>query len=96
MAVIEAYRKLDEKRGSDGVDLVSLLRHSDPDDLLRDLAADPHLRDATAWAANEVLVDQAHRVVRLIRVYTDAQAPTDDEVRRLGELLLQLCAEAGS
>ena len=87
-------RKEDAKRGSDGVDILALLGRADPDDVVAELAHHPDLGDAIAWAAAEVLVRHAHRVARLIKVYTDTPAPTDDRIRQLGELLVDLCDEA--
>lgn len=89
-------RRDERKRGSDGVDLVALLGHADPDEMVGELGQHRAMADAIAWAAGEVLVRQAHRVTRLVTVYTETKPPTDDHVRRLGELLVDLCDEARS
>lgn len=78
-----------DKRGSDGLDLVRLLESADWDELAADAHADDHLRSSLRWATTNVLVDQATRVARMIQIHTDATPPSADDVRALGNLLLE-------
>jgi hypothetical protein len=78
-----------EKRGSDGLDIIELLRRAD----WMELGADAHLSDsvrtALAWAADAVLVHQAERVTRMIQLHTNAVPPEPAEVRALALLRLE-------
>lgn len=80
-----------EKRGSDGLDIVRLLEHTDWDDLAGVIASCPGLGASVRWAAETVLVDQATRVARLIGVHTDTSAPPGGHVENLGRLLVDAC-----
>ncbi|MGY6502476.1 MAG: nucleotidyl transferase AbiEii/AbiGii toxin family protein [Acidimicrobiales bacterium] len=80
-----------DKRGSDGLDIVRLLgTTTDWDALAADFHQIDGLRDVVAWGANEVLIEQAARVSRLIGLHTDVRPPPPDEVEVLGRLLVDL------
>jgi len=79
-----------DKRGSDGLDIVRLLDSADWESLAADTDAVDGLRPTVAFAAQHVLIDQAARVSRLIRIHTDANPPATEQVRALGVRLLSL------
>jgi len=76
-----------EKRGSDGLDIVRLLKTADWDAMAADSREVDGLAEVVTWAGSSVLVDQAARVSRLIQVHTDSIS-TPDNVRGLGRLLV--------
>ncbi len=78
-----------EKRGSDGLDIIELLRTADWGELASDAHLSDPLRTALEWAADTVLVQQAVRVTRLIQLHTNAVPPAASEVRALAQLLLE-------
>ena len=78
-----------EKRGSDGLDVVRLLKTADWDAMAADGNEVDGLAEVVTWAGNSVLVDQAARVSGLIQVHTEDLPPGPEEVRALGALLLE-------
>ncbi|NOX29489.1 MAG: hypothetical protein GXP35_05495, partial [Actinobacteria bacterium] len=78
-----------DKRGSDGLDIIRLLETADIDALARDADVVPGLRLAVAWAAHEVLVEQAARVSRMIQLHTETQSIDIDTTEALGSMLLE-------
>jgi len=75
------------KRGSDGLDIIQLLRkQSEAAPLLLPVEG---LSNAVRWAAERVLIEQATLVRRLILVHTDTDIDVD-EIELLGYELVEL------
>lgn len=79
-----------EKRGSDGLDIVRLLQAADWDSTTTDASEVDGLGEVVEWAGDAVLVEQAAKVARLIRIHTDETPATPDDVRSLGRALTTL------
>jgi predicted nucleotidyltransferase len=79
-----------DKRGSDGLDIVRLVQTANIEALAVDAAASPVLRDAVAWAAQEVLVEQAARVARMIQLHTDTTTLRAEMVESFGQVLIEI------
>lgn len=86
-AWLDRHSSQDTKRGSDGLDIIQLLRHQPT----------PHsggppiegLTETVRWATQHVLLDQATLVRRLILIHTDANIDVH-EIKLLGQELLEL------
>lgn len=77
----------DAKRGSDGFDIIQLLRQRPADDML----PPDGLSNAVSWAARNVLIEQATLVRRLALVHADANIAVD-EIELLGSDLIKSVA----
>lgn len=88
-AWLDRHSSQDSKRGSDGIDIVQLLRQQ------REVAPSSGPTDGlsacVSWAAEHVLVEQATLVRRLILIHTDTDVDLD-EIVTLGEDLIERLA----
>lgn len=84
-AWLDRHTSQDPKRGSDGVDLVRLLRRqTEPTSARPPIEG---LAEAIRWGAEHVLIDQATLVRRLMLVHADTDIDVD-EISLLGEELI--------
>ncbi len=86
-AWLDRHSSQDTKRGSDGLDIVQLLRQ--PPTPRVTLPPVDGLTEAVRWAAKHVLIDQATLVRRLILIHTDTNIDVQ-EIRLLGQELHEL------
>lgn len=88
-AWLDRHSSQDTKRGSDGVDLIQLLRQqSEPPSATPPIEG---LAEAMRWAAERVLIEQATLVRRLMLVHADTDIDID-EISLLGEELIEKLA----
>ncbi|MEM1335656.1 MAG: hypothetical protein AAGG08_19600 [Actinomycetota bacterium] len=85
-AWLDRHSSQDAKRGSDGHDIIELLRNR-PEQV--DQTGLAMLIDSIAWAAHNVLIDNAARVRRLCTVHSDLTVD-QVEIEVLGESLIEL------
>lgn len=81
-----------DKRGSDGLDIIRLLETADFGALADDADVVPGLRLAVMWAVDNVLVEQAARVGRMIQLHTESPGIDAEAIEALGSLLLETLA----
>jgi hypothetical protein len=85
-AWLDRHSSQDTKRGSDGVDIIQLLRRQpEPSPLVSPVEG---LADSVRWAAEQVLIDQATLVRRLILIHADRDIEVD-EIELLGQELVE-------
>lgn len=85
-AWLDRHSSQDTKRGSDGLDVIQLLRQQ-PTTVTRPPV--DGLTEAVRWAAQHVLIDQATLVRRLVLIHTDTNIDAH-EITLLGHELLEL------